>query len=79
MCVRHWQALWWVRPRPGADDSSKLSACDRVQGIFVLVFVLLFFQMQGSNLGPVACSVLEMFALALVDDFYAYLDWTETK
>lgn len=54
-------------------------ACDRVQGIFVLILVLLFFQMQGSNLSAVACCVLEMFAFARVDGFYSYLDWTETK
>ncbi len=52
-CDTHWQALRWVRLRPGSDDSSKLSACLWVQGILVLILVLLFFQMQGSNLGLV--------------------------
>lgn len=70
VCVTRWQALWWMRLRPGSDDSSKLSACLRVQGIFVLVLVLLFFQMQGSNPSLVVCLIVEMFAFACVEFFF---------
>lgn len=47
-CVSHigrpcgWERLW-----PGSDDSSKLSGCSWVWGIFVLILLL---QMQISNL-----------------------------
>lgn len=79
MCVTHWQALWRVRLRPGSDDSSKLSACLWARGIFVLILVLLLFQMQASNLGLVVHRVLEMFAFACVDGFYSCLEQIEKK
>lgn len=80
VCVTHWQALWWVRLRPGSDDSSRLSACLWAQGIFVLILVLLLFQMRGgSDFGLVVHRVLEMFAFGCVDVFYSCLEWIETK
>lgn len=78
MCVTHWQALWWVRLRPGSDDSSKLNACLWLQGIFVLILILLFFQTQGSDIGLVGRSVSKILVLFSCGWFDPCLEWTET-
>lgn len=66
VCVTHWLALWWVRLRPGSDDSSKLCVCLCVQGICV----------QGFNLGLVMHHVLKIFAFAWVD---VCMEWSGLK
>lgn len=63
------QALWWVRLRPGSDDSSRLGACLWVQRVFVLTLVSLSWS------GGAPC--LGMFAIA--DLFCSCLERIETK
>lgn len=80
MCDTRWQALWWVRLRPGSDDSFKLGACLWVQGIFCAHISLYYcFKCKGLILVWWCTVSLEMFAFARVDVFYSCLEWIETK
>lgn len=79
-CVTHRQALWWVRLRPGSDDSSRLSGCPWVKGIFVLILCAHYYycyKLQRSNLGLVLCRVLEMFCLYGCVLFLSGVDWNK--
>lgn len=73
MCVTHQHALWWVRLRPGSDDSSELSGCLWVKRICAHIVT---HAKISSWAGGVPC-IENVFVC--VDVIYSCLDWNEIK
>lgn len=79
-CVTHRQALWWVRLRPGSDDSSRLSGCPWVKGIFVLILCAHYYYCyKCKDLILVWWCAVSWKCFACMDVFYSCLEWIEIK